>query len=83
MNHSMNPLYKVIILDKQGNPSDLFLFNADKQVYSYEDAIFDDEEKINLEKHSVSITASSQKIFLDDSIRTIKRQILKTKPPPQ
>ena len=77
MNISTNPLYKVFILDKHGNPSELFIFNADKQEFTYDDPIFDNEEKLNLEKYSVSIKTSNQKILLDDSIRSLKRKILK------
>ena len=77
MNESLNPLYKVYILDKQGNPNELLIFNSNKESYTYDDAIFDENEKINLEKYNVSIKTSFQNILLDDSIRSIKRKLLK------
>ena len=77
MNESLNPLYKVYILDKQGNPSELLIFNRKKENYTYDDAIFDENEKMNLEKYNVSIKTCFQNILLDDSIRSIKRKLLK------
>ena len=77
MNESLNPLYKVYILDKQGNPTELLIFNSNKENYTYDDAIFDENEKMNLEKYNVSIKTCFQNILLDDSIRSIKRKLLK------
>ena len=42
-----------------------------------DDSIFDEEEKIDLEKYSLPIVTSNIKLHYDDNIRTIKRQIIK------
>lgn len=71
------PLYKVIVLDDKGIPQKLIIYNSNKEFILPEDSIFDEEEKLDLEKYSLSITTSKTKLHLDDNIRTIKRQIIK------
>ena len=71
------PLYKVIILDNQGIPKKIIIFNSNKEFILPEDSIFDEQEKQDLEKFSLPITTSKTKLHMDDNIRTIKRQIIK------
>ena len=76
-NNLILPLYKVIILDDKGFPNKVIIFNSNKEFILPEDSIFDEEEKLDLEKYSIPITTSNTKLHLDDNIRTIKRQIIK------
>ena len=76
-NNLILPLYKVIVLDDKGLPNKLIIFNSNKEFILPEDSIFDEEEKVDLEKYSVPITTSNTILHRDDNIRTLKRQIIR------
>tara|TARA_B100000424_G_scaffold10139_1_gene7607 strand:- start:8886 stop:14396 length:5511 start_codon:yes stop_codon:yes gene_type:complete len=76
-NNLILPLYKVIVLDDKGLPNKVIIFNSNKEFILPEDSIFDEEEKVDLEKYSVPITTSNTILHRDDNIRTLKRQIIR------
>tara|TARA_Y100000816_G_C26106844_1_gene588505 strand:- start:126 stop:5645 length:5520 start_codon:yes stop_codon:yes gene_type:complete len=76
-NNFILPLYKVIVLDDKGIPNKLIIFNSNEEFILPDNSIFDEDEKLDLEKYSLPITTSKIKLHLDDNIRTIKRQIIK------
>jgi hypothetical protein len=72
----LEPL-KFIILNENGEPSHLHLFNTNKTSVNYQDTdIFTEDEQIYLEKYNTPLSISSQKILQDDSIRSIKIKLL-------
>ena len=63
--------YKIYILDNNGNPSHIYLFNAQNNNH-----IFSNTEQLYLDKFNPQIIYSEQHIYNDDSVRNIKRKIL-------
>jgi len=63
--------YKIYILDNNGNPSHIYLFNAQNNNH-----IFSNTEQLYLDKFNPQIIYSEQHVYNDDSVRNIKRKIL-------
>lgn len=70
--------FKVIILNSLGEPKNVFIFHS-SPVSSPDSPpdFFSETEKNYLEKFNVDIITSQQLIHYDDSVRTLKRKILK------
>ena len=69
-------IQKVFILNSNGEPEQLLIFNS-KELTDYTSPIFFDEEKTYLEKYKPVIIDCTNDLHQDDTIRTIKRKILK------
>ncbi len=73
----LEPL-KIITLNKNGEPSNVHIFNTSKTSAQFNDTdLFHEDEKIYLEKYNTPISISKQKILQDDTIRSIKIKMLK------
>ncbi len=69
---------KIITLNKNGEPSNVHIFNTSKTSAQFNDTdLFHEDEKIYLEKYNTPISISKQKILQDDTIRSIKIKMLK------
>ena len=64
----------VILLNSKGEPQHVFVFNNNEII---SDNQFNETEKLYLEKYSPKISSADQIIHTDDTIRTIKRKIIK------
>ena len=73
----MEEIQKVIILDKDGRPINIIVLNSSDADITMESSIFSDIEKVYLEKYTPNLTVTAQHIHRDDTIRTIKRKIIK------
>lgn len=71
------PSYKFILLDNNGEPKHIFVFNSKNDDIDLNDSIFNEQERIYLEQFNAPIHTSSQYIHNDDTIKTIKRKFLK------
>lgn len=72
----MEDTQKVILLDKNGKPINVYIFNSNEDTIDVQSSIFSETEKLYLEKYAPNITATKQFIHSDDTIRTIKRKII-------
>lgn len=73
----MEDILKIILLNKHGNPENVFIFNSADDNTNNDSFLFSENEQLYLDKYKPNIIKSNQKIFNDDSIRTIKRKIIK------
>ena len=73
----MEDIQKVILLDKDGRPINIIVFNSSDADITMESTIFSDSEKVYLEKYTPNLSVTQQHIHRDDTIRTIKRKIIK------
>lgn len=73
----MENILKVILLNKDGNPENVFIFNSADDNTNNDSFLFSENEQLYLDKYKPNIIKSNQKIFNDDSIRNIKRKIIK------
>ncbi len=71
------PPYKFIILDNNGEPKHVFVFNYKNEDIDLNNDIFNEQEKNYLERFNTPIHTSLQYINKDDTIKTIKRKLLK------
>ncbi len=68
---------KCVILNNLGEPKHIFVFNSPDNSQKLHDLTFEESEKLYLEKFNPTISNSNQFIHQDDTIRTIKRKLLK------
>ena len=73
----MEDIQKVILLDKDGRPINIIVFNSRVADITMESSIFSDNEKVYLEKYTPNLTVTNQYIHRDDTIRSIKRKVIK------
>ena len=75
---TFNEPFKVIILNSLGEPKNVVIFHSSPpgSPESIND-FFSETEKNYLEKFNVDIKTSEQLLHSDDSVRTLKRKILK------
>jgi len=70
-------IYKICMLDSNGIPKKMIVFNANDNELTKDDEIFSEEEKMEMAIDHREIISSKQQIHKDDSIRIIKKKILK------
>ena len=68
---------KCVILNNVGEPKHIFVFNSPDNSTKLHDLTFEESEKLYLEKFNPTVSNSNQFIHQDDTIRTIKRKLLK------
>jgi hypothetical protein len=72
----MEPSYKICILGKNNNIKEMIVFSREPTEDQMESP-FNESEQTFIEKNSISVRYSSQKIHKDDSISAIKNKFLK------
>ena len=72
-----NSVYKVCILNKEGNIDQVILFQGVLDDVSFESTHFSQEESLFYKNSNTELIVSEQMIHLDDSICNIKKKILK------
>jgi hypothetical protein len=72
-------IYKVCFLDGTGKPKRIIVFQGKAQAeeVSKDDQIFSEEEQLSLSIDQPEITSSAQQIHKDDSLRILKKKIIK------
>jgi hypothetical protein len=72
-------IYKVCFLDATGKPKRLIAFQgkANGEAVSKDDQIFSEEERLSLSIDQPEMTSSAQQIHKDDSLRILKKKIIK------
>jgi len=70
-------IYKVCFLDSNGKPNRMIVFQGNLSQISKDDEIFSEEERLSLSIDQPEITSSIQQIHKDDSMRIIKKKIIK------
>jgi hypothetical protein len=73
---AMNQIYKVYLLNPQGQESKLFVFHGNLPQEAISTTIFSDVETELLTKSRIEVVYSNQQIHKDDSIRVIKNKII-------
>ena len=77
VNIPMDDIYKICFLDSNGKPIKIIVFNGQTDEISKDHDIFSEEEKVEMAIDQPEITTSKQQIHKDDSIRIIKKKIIK------
>ena len=73
----MEDILKIFLLNKNGNPENVLIFNSADDNTNTDSFLFSENEQLYLDKHKPNIRRCNQNIFYDDSIRSIKRKIIK------
>jgi hypothetical protein len=76
INIPIDNIYKICILDSNGIPKRMIVFEGNNREITKEDDIFSEEEKLEMSIDQPEITTSIQQIHKDDSIRIIKKKII-------
>lgn len=74
-NIDLSQIFKVYFLDSDGNKSRLVIFGNSSELSM--DKIFSESEKKSLEEEKITPEYSAQQIHKDDSIRAVKKKIIK------
>uniref|UniRef100_A0A6C0DEM8 Uncharacterized protein n=1 Tax=viral metagenome TaxID=1070528 RepID=A0A6C0DEM8_9ZZZZ len=77
INIPTNEIYKICFLDSNGIPKRMIVFEGKTREITKDDEVFSEEERLQLSIDQPEITSSSQQIHKDDSIRIIKKKIIK------
>ena len=70
-------IYKVCFLDSTGKPKRVIVFQGKMGEINKDDQIFSEEEQLLLNIDQPDITSSAQQIHKDDSMRILKKKIIK------
>lgn len=60
----MEDIQKVILLDKDGRPINIIVFNSSDADITMESSIFSDSEKVYLEKYTPNLTVTQQQFIV-------------------
>lgn len=77
INIPTNDIYKVCFLDSNGIPKRTIVFEGRTREITKDDEVFSEEEHLQLSIDQPEIISSKQQIHKDDSIRIIKKKIIK------
>ena len=68
-------LYKVHYLDSSKTENKIIIFSNSKEPFNLNE-MFSEDEILNIELNKIDVVFSSQQIYTDDTIRTIKKKII-------
>ena len=77
INIPTDDIYKVCFLDLNGIPKRMIVFEGKTREITKDDQVFSEEEHLQLSIDQPEIICSNQQIHKDDSIRIIKKKIIK------
>ena len=77
INIPTDDIYKICFLDSNGIPKRMIVFEGKNREITKDDEVFSEEERLQLSIDQPEIISSSQQIHKDDSIRIIKKKIIK------
>ena len=77
INIPTDDIYKICFLDSNGIPKRMIVFEGKTREITNDDEVFSEEERILIGLNQTEIISSNQQIHKDDSIRIIKKKILK------
>ena len=66
-------IYKCCLLDPQGNPSKVIVFQGMNKFSKDDPTVFSEVEKLQYEMYDVEIVFTDKQIHPDDSVSTIKK----------
>src|SRR6056300_1651935 len=68
-------IFKIHYLDYSGSENKIILFANSNQPFNLNE-IFSEDEIVNINLKNIDVVFSSQQIYTDDTIRTIKKKII-------
>ena len=77
INIPTDDIYKICFLDSNGIPKRMIVFEGKMREITKDDEVFSEEERLQLSIDQPEIISSNQQIHKDDSIRIIKKKIIK------
>jgi hypothetical protein len=77
INIPTDDIYKICFLNSDGIPNRIIVFEGKTMEITKDDEVFSEEEQLQLNIDQPEIISSKQQIHKDDSIRIIKKKIIK------